>query len=67
MGIEVVVKKSDKKDKKYDAVKDGKKTVSFGATGYSDFIKHKDEERKQRYIARHIVNQNWKGYSSGGF
>ena len=35
-----------------------KKTVSFGATGYSDFIKHKDEERKQRYIARHTVNQN---------
>ena len=29
--------------------------------------KHKDEERKQRYIARHIVNQDWKDYSSGGF
>ena len=47
MGIEVVVKKSGKKDKQYDAVKDGKKTVSFGATGYSDFIKHKDEARKK--------------------
>ena len=57
---EVLLKKSSKPDKKYDAIIDGKKTVSFGATGYSDFTKHKDEERKQRYIARHGATQTWK-------
>ena len=57
---EVLLKKSSKPDKKYDAVIDGKKTVSFGVTGYSDFTKHKDEERKQRYIARHGATQTWK-------
>ena len=57
---EVLLKKSSKPDKKYEAVIDGKKTVSFGATGYSDFTKHKDEERKQRYIARHGATQSWK-------
>ena len=67
MGIDVVVKKSEKKDKKSDAVIDGKTTVSFGATGHSDFTKHRDEERKQRYIARHSVNQDWKDYNSSGF
>ena len=57
---EVILKKSSKPDKKYEAVIDGKKTVSFGATGYSDVTKHKDEERKQRYIARHGVTQTFK-------
>ena len=67
MVVDIVVKKSDKKDKKYDAVIDGKKTVSCGATGYSDFTKHKDEERKERYIARHKVNQDWKDHKTAGF
>ena len=67
MVVDIVVKKSDKKDKKCYAVIDGKKTVSFGATGYSDFTKHKDEERKERYIARHKVNQDWKDYKTAGF
>ena len=67
---EVVIQKSSSKGKKYDAVitdKEGKtKTVSFGAKGYSDFTKHKDEERKERYIARHKVNQDWKDYETAG-
>ena len=50
------IRKSKKPTKKYDAVfeTDGRdKTVSFGASSYSDFTKHKDETRKQRYIKRH--------------
>ena len=66
MVVDIIIKKSDRKDKKYDAVIDGKKTVSFGATGYSDFTKHKDEERKERYIARHKVNQDWRDYKTSG-
>ena len=64
---EVVLQKSNKKGKKYDAIINGKKTVSFGAIGYSDFTKHKDEERKERYIARHKVNQVWEDYNTAGF
>ena len=48
--MEVIIRKSTKKDKKFDAIVDGKKTVSFGAAGMSDFTKHKDPERKERYI-----------------
>ena len=62
--VEVVIQKSSSKGKKYDAVitdKEGKtKTVSFGNKGYSDFTMHKDEERKERYIARHGATQSWK-------
>ena len=55
---EVILQKSNTKGKKYDAIINGKKAVSFGATGYSDYTKHKDEERKERYIARHKINQD---------
>jgi len=50
------IRKSKKPEKKYDAVfeRNGReKTISFGARSYSDFTKHKDETRKQRYIDRH--------------
>ena len=59
--------KYNTKGKKYDAIINDNKKVSFGATGYSDFTKHKDEERKDRYIARHKVNQDWKDYNTAGF
>jgi len=51
------IRKSHRKDKKFDAVfekDDGKeKIVPFGAEGYSDYTKHKDKTRKQRYLKRH--------------
>ena len=61
--------KSVKADKKFDAVIDGKKTVSFGAKGFSDYTKHKDDERKNRYIQRHKNNENWtkSGITTAGF
>ena len=57
--MEVTITRSKKKDKKFDAVIDGKKTISFGAKGYSDFTQHKDPEREQRYLNRHKKNENW--------
>ena len=55
--------------KKYDARIDCTKTVSFGQTGASDFTKHKDPQRKDRYIARHKKNENHglSGVKSAGF
>ena len=62
---EVILQKSSNPKKKYDAYVDGKK-VSFGATGYSDFTQHKDEDRKKNYIARHKPNQNWNDLTTAG-
>jgi hypothetical protein len=56
------VRKSLKKTKKWDAIfeTDGKqKVVSFGAAGMSDYTKHKDETRKQRYLNRHSAREDW--------
>lgn len=46
-----------------------KKTVRFGASGMSDFTKHKDPERKKNYIARHKPRENWtrSGVGTAGF
>jgi hypothetical protein len=56
--MNIIIKPSNKPDKKYDAIIDGKKTISFGAKGMSDYTKHKDKERKARYLARH-KNDNY--------
>eukprot|EP00438_Fugacium_kawagutii_P004488 Skav200087 [mRNA] locus=scaffold694:98053:98340:+ [translate_table: standard] len=63
---EVVIQKSSNPSKKYDAIVDGKK-ISFGASGYSDFTKHKDEDRKQLYITRHKKNEDWTKLNAGSF
>ena len=59
MTINIIIKPSSEPDKKYDAVTDDKKTISFGAKNYSDYTIPKDDERKQRYIARHKKNEQW--------
>jgi hypothetical protein len=54
---------------KYVAVleKDGRvKTVKFGAYGMSDFTKHRDEERKQRYLDRHREREDWNDITTAG-
>ena len=67
--MEVVITKSKKPDKKYDALINGSKTISFGQKGASDFTKHKDKDRKEAYIVRHKKNENWNasGVKTAGF
>ena len=66
----VIIKKSTNAKKKYMAIfyEGGKKkkTTHFGAAGMSDFTKHKDEARKQRYMNRHKANENWQNPMSAG-
>ena len=68
--MKVVIKKSTNPKKKYMAIfYEGDKkvrTTHFGAAGMSDFTKHKDPKRKQRYINRHKKRENWDDYMSAG-
>lgn len=42
------------------------KTTHFGAAGMSDFTKHHDVERRERYFNRHRAHENWNDpYSAG--
>ena len=65
--MNIIIKPSNKPDKKYMAIIDDKKTVHFGATGASDYTKHKDKERKERYLARHKNNEQWNNPLTAGF
>ena len=63
------IRKSHNPAKKYDAVfeENGRtKTVSFGANSYSDYTKHHDTQRKDRYLARHHSRDNWNNPTSPG-
>lgn len=67
----IKIQKSKRKGKKLDAVFENTttgrtKTISFGASGYSDFTKHKDKARKQRYINRHKKRENWNNLMTPG-
>ena len=69
--VYVELKKASAQGKKYTMVfyddeKKKIKTTSFGSAGMSDYTKHKDDERKQRYIKRHSANENWSDYKSAG-
>ena len=64
--IEIIFTPSKKPDKKFDAVIDGKKTVSFGSSKHSDFTKHGSEVRKNSYIQRHKVRENWNDPTTAG-
>ena len=60
---------STKKTKKYAAffvINKKIKIVHFGGKGFSDYTKHKDPERKKRYIIRHRKNENWKDPTTAG-
>ena len=60
--INIVIQKSQNPNKKYDAIVNGDKRISFGAAGYSDYTIHKDPIRKQNYIKRHS-NEDWSKYN----
>ena len=71
--ITAYLQKSDKKDKKFKVTivkpNEKNKIVYFGASGYSDFTKHKDKERMKRYDNRHKSRENWtkSGITTAGF
>ena len=70
--MKVDIKKSTNSEKKLMAIfYDGDKkikTVHFGASGYTDYIKSGgDDERKKRYIARHSNGkEDWDMYMTPG-
>jgi len=71
------IKKSDKPEKKMVAdfcmceKKDeckgkNRKLVHFGQKGSSTYLDHKDEKKKDAYIARHKVNENFNDPKTAG-
>ena len=47
-----IIKSPDRK-KKFRAILEDGRTVDFGASGYSDYTKHKNPSRMRSYVLRH--------------
>ena len=47
-----IVRSPDRK-KKFRAILEDDRTVDFGASGYSDYTKHKNPSRMRSYVLRH--------------
>jgi hypothetical protein len=62
LGKDTLIQLSNKKDKKYMVYDPNtEKMIHFGQNGYEDFTKHKDENRRQRYLNRATkIKGNWK-------
>jgi hypothetical protein len=67
--MSVTVQRAKNGIHKFTAVfPDGSK-VHFGRQGYSDYTKHRDKERMERYLTRHRRRENWtrSGAKTAGF
>ena len=42
------------------------KKTHFGDQRYSDYTRHKDRERKERYLNRHRKNEQWSDFTTAG-
>jgi len=64
----IILQKSKNPAKKY-AVTIGRKTINFGAKGYSDYTIHRDISRMRRYEMRHRSRETWSksGVKTAGF
>jgi len=69
----VEFEKSSRPGYKYMVVlqdSDSQRTIHFGATGYNDYTTHPAkvrEARKQAYLLRHKVTEDWKDPLTAGF
>ena len=67
--MKLTIKPSHISTKKFDAVFEGDgvhKTIPFGAKGYDDFTKTKNEAQKDRYINRHEARENFNDPMTAG-
>ena len=60
------LEKSNRKDKRYDAVFHDGTRVSFGAKGGKTYIDSVSEKTKDAWLARHKVRENWNDPKTAG-
>ncbi len=61
LGKDIPIYLSNKKDKKYMVENPEGKFISFGQLGFEDFTKHKNLERRKRYLTRTAnMRGDWK-------
>lgn len=67
--MQVIIKTSNRKGKKFMAIFSNGKKVHFGSSNHSHYQIHKNNDRKQKYLNRHRKRENWtkSGMYTAGF
>ena len=60
----MILQSSPKADKRYMVVINNR-TYHFGQKGGSTYIDHKDDAKRDAYIKRHRVNEDWTKVNAG--
>lgn len=63
----ITVFRSDKPNKKYMVLNDDEKWIHFGQMDYEDYTKHKDKERRERFLKRSSHWRNLENIYSPAF
>jgi hypothetical protein len=62
----MLIEASDRKGKRFKATYANGKVVHFGAKDGSTYIDEGDKTKRENYLKRHKVNENWNDpYSAG--
>ena len=61
----MIIKPSTRKDKRYQAVFNNGKTIHFGLRDGRTYIDHGDKIKRENYIKRHAVNEDWTKVNGG--
>jgi hypothetical protein len=62
----MLIEASDRKGKRFKATYANGKVVHFGAKGGKTYIDEGDKTKRENYLKRHKVNENWNNpYSAG--
>ena len=62
----ISLKHSTKPNKKYVIeFSEPKKTIHFGSKNSSTYLDHKDKTKRENYLKRHKVNENWDEVNAG--
>jgi len=64
---EIILKRSDRPEKKWMVILPDEKVVYFGSSKHQDYTQHGDKERQKRYIERHKKREDWSDWKTAGF
>lgn len=60
------IENSNRKDKRFVAIFNDGTKINFGLKGGSTFLEHKDIKKRENYIKRHSVRENFNNPKTAG-
>lgn len=61
----MIIKPSKRKEKRFQAIFPDNTTIHFGSKGASTFIDNGNKKKRENYIKRHQVNEDWTKINPG--